>query len=208
MYDDQNFYETTLAITSDTTATVTGIENRNYSIYKKYVPSLYLEQFIQNCIDDLGLNYSLFVKDFSNFAIIPKVSEMQMDNLWSFLQNIVAKRGMCLHFVYTKDTETYFNVDGTTKQGTNSFELILQEIPQDNSVAKFEIFESDIEEEVQFDSTGSLLINSYEIGACCGEVPLDGIGEFYETVQYHMGNVVNHNGHRFFFMDDHLRPLS
>lgn len=164
LYDEQNFYETTLAITSDTTATVTGIANGNYSIYKKYVPSLFLEQFIQNCIDDLGLNYSLFVKDFSNFAIIPKVSEMQMDNLWSFLQNIVAKRGMCLHFVYTKDTETYFNVDGTTKQGTNSFELILQEIPQDNSVAKFEIFEADIEDNAQFDSTGTLLINSYEIG--------------------------------------------
>lgn len=164
LYDEQNFYETTLAITSDTTATVTNIEDGNYSIYKKYVPSLFLEKFIQNCIDDLGLNYSLFVKDFSNFAIIPKVSEMQMDNLWSFLQNIVAKRGMCLHFVYTKDTETYFNVDGTTKQGTNSFELILQEIPQDNSIAKFEIFEADIEDNVQFDSTGSLLINSYEIG--------------------------------------------
>ncbi len=164
LYDDQNFYETTIEITSNTTATVTVIENGNYSIYKKYVPSLFLEQFIQNCIDDLGLNYSLFVKDFSNFAIIPKVSEMQMDNLWSFLQNIVAKRGMCLHFVYTKDTETYFNIDRSTKQGTNGFELILQEIPQNNSIAKFEIFEADIEDNVQFDSTGTLLINSYEIG--------------------------------------------
>lgn len=172
LYNDQNFFETVLQITSDTTANLNGIisiKNGNYSIYKKYVPSLFLEKFIQNCIDDLGLNYSLFVKDFSNFAIIPKVSEMQMDNLWSFLQNIVAKRGMCLHFVYTKNTETYFNVDGSTKQGTNSFELKLQEIPQNNTVSKFEIFEADIEDNVQFDSTGTLLINSYEIGYLSAE---------------------------------------
>lgn len=50
-------------------------------------------------------------------------------------------------------------------------------------------------------------IDSVEIiGACCGEVPLDGIGEFYETVQYYAGNVVHHNGHSFLFMNDHLGP--
>ena len=42
--------------------------------------------------------------------------------------------------------------------------MLFRSISQDNSLHKFEIFESDIEEEVQFDSTGSLLINSYEIG--------------------------------------------
>jgi hypothetical protein len=68
---------------------------------------------------------------------------------------------MCLHFIYTKNTETYFNLDGTTKQGTNSFELVLQEIPQNNSISKFTLEERQIEEDTQFSSTGSLLINSY-----------------------------------------------
>lgn len=169
LYNDQTFKKTNLVITGNLIATVTGIANGNYSIYKKYVPSLSMEKFIQNCIEDCGLTYNLFIKDFSNFSIIPKVSEMQMDNLWTFIQSIVAKRGMCLHFIYTKSSETYYNLDGTTKQGTNSFELVLQEIPQNNTVSKFTLEERQIESDTQFDSTGSLLINSYTMNYLSAE---------------------------------------
>lgn len=167
LFNGQNYFECTVTVFNSSKSiefsSTKTVENGGYSVYiRKYEFSL--ENFIQNCLDDATLNYNLFVKDFSGFQIVPKEADFQYGNLWSVLQAMVTKIGMFLGFEYTKSTDTYYNYDGTTRQGTDSYELVIKNLTIEPTLTeKYSINEKDVEKQTTFSANGLQVINSYTI---------------------------------------------
>jgi hypothetical protein len=167
LYDGQDYFECIVTVFNSSKniefSSTKTVENGEYSVYiRKYEFSL--ENFIQNCLDDATLNYNLFVKNFSEFQVIPKEADLQYGNLWSVLQSMVTKIGMFLGFEYTKSTDTYYNYDGTSKQGTDSYELVIKNLTIEPALTgKYSINEKDVEKQTTFSANGLQVVNSYTI---------------------------------------------
>lgn len=150
LYDEQDYIECTvssvtatqLVLTSDSTIT-DGI----YSLWKVYNPGIYLPQFLYNCMQDRGLEYSVIDFDSDPFAILPKTEELEFDDLWNMFQDYLTKTSNILWFR---------NVNG-------SFQLCLDPIPLEFSTPKYTLTSDDFWDEKNYGLRGADVRTSWTI---------------------------------------------
>lgn len=149
IYNGQDYYECTISAITSSSMTLTStstIPNGTYTVYKVYNPSLALETFIQNCLNDVGLPYTLYLgTSLYEFAYLPKNDEMQYNDLWNFFQDILIKTGNILSFE---------NIN-------NNFELFYRKIPTTFGTSKYTISDRHILQGTTFSMTGENVRNSY-----------------------------------------------
>lgn len=136
LYDGQNFKKATITALSSGSITVSPVVvtnpvtvfNGEYSASKIYDGGIPLPIFIQNCLNDKGLPYTVYNNNSYTFGILPKQTDMQQVDLHNYFQDVVLKTGNLLNFE---------NVNG-------SFEYVLKKIPMDFDTPKYFINEDDI----------------------------------------------------------------
>ena len=165
LFDGTNYLYGTISGLNATSITLTStdtIADGVYRAYKVYPNAIPVTTYMQNCLNDTGLNYIVGSLNAYSYNFLPKSDDMQYDDVWNHFQDLIIKTGNITFF----------------KNINNEYQLVVMGIPETTGTPKYHIKEKDILNSSKFNFTGEYTRTSFMLTYYNYES-----GEYVETVK-------------------------